>query len=569
VFWTDVSDQPSAPSWEGSDVVAAALAGLGCRYLALNPGASLRGLHDSLVNPLGPAPDLLLCLHEEIAVAVAHGYAKAARRPMAVGVHDTVGLLHASMAIFNAWVDRAPMLVLAGTGPLDASQRRPWIDWIHTVADQTAAVRDWTVWTDQPIGDAALVESIRDGWSACQRSPAGPAVLGLDVLLQEQPVADPDPALAGLDSAVAGRPAPDPAVVEHAAAALAAAERPAIVTDRPLDAAGAEFVVELAERTGAALVEFGSGISFPVGHPHDCSDRAGDVLARADVVVFVEARDTAWRPPGAQTAGRPTAIVIGLGTAKGRGWMRTESSGSGRIELVADATLALSALVDAVGSTRRGLTPAFAELSGVDAVPADLSGDAPFHPGQVGRELARALDGTPFLVANGWLGGWARRTLGLVPGQVLGRSGGEGLGYGPGAAVGAALAVRDENPGTVVVDLQGDGDLLYTPQALWTAVHHRIPLLVLVEANGSYERDVHHQRNIARARGRPGACVGPGVTLDEPRIDFAALARAQGCEAWEPPADLDALTAVLAKAVSAVTAGAVAVVEVPVREMPR
>ncbi|MGH9135992.1 MAG: thiamine pyrophosphate-binding protein, partial [Acidimicrobiales bacterium] len=557
-------EQPSA-SWECSDVVAAALAGLGCRYLALNPGASLRGLHDSLVNPIGPAPELLLCLHEEIAVAVAHGYAKTAGRPMGVGVHDTVGLLHASMAIFNAWVDRVPILVLVGTGPLDASKRRPWIDWIHTVVDQTAAVRDWTVWTDQPIGEAALVESIRAGWSACQGSPAGPAVLGLDALLQEQACTEPDVALAGLEPDVRGRVAPDPAIVERAAAALAEAQSPVIVTDRPLDADGSALVIELAERTGAAMVELGGGISFPVGHPHDCSDRSGAALARADVVLFVEARDPAWRPPGGAVGELPTAIVVGLGNAKDRSWMRTESTGVGRIELVADATLALAALAGATSPTRPALAPAFADLAGVDTVPADLPGEAPFHPGQVGRELSRALDGTPFLVANGSLGGWARRTLGLAPGQVLGRSGGEGLGYGPGASVGAALAVRDDAPGTVVIDLQGDGDLLYTPQALWTATHHGIPLLVLVEANGTYERDVYHQRNVAAARGRPGARVGPGVIIDAPPIDIAALARAQGCEAWEAPSDLGALAAVLSKAVSAVDGGAVAVVEVPVR----
>ena len=549
--------------------MAAALAGLGCRYVALNPGASLRGLHDTLVNPIGPAPELIMCLHEEIAVAVAHGYAKAAGRPMAVGLHDTVGLLHGSMAIFNAWVDRAPVFVLVGTGPLDASRRRPWIDWIHTVLDQTSAVRDWTVWTDQPISEAAVVESIRSGWSACQGSPGGPAVLGLDVLLQEQAFAEAEDSLTGIEAALCSRVAPDPRVVERAATVLAAADRPAIITDRPLDAAGATLVVELAERTGAALVELGGGISFPVGHPHDCSDRGADVFDRADAILFVEVRDPAWRPPGSSPSRPGTAIVAGLANAKDRSWMRTESSGTHRVDLVADATLALRALVDAVGSRHRPLASGLAELAGVAGTPADLAEDAPFHPGQVGQALSRVLAETPFVVANGWLSGWARRTLGLHPGQVLGRSGGEGLGYGPGASVGAALAIRDESPGTVAVDLQGDGDLLYTPQALWTATHHGIPLLMIVEANGTYERDVFHQRNVARDRNRADARVGPGLTFDDPPIDIAGLARAQGCEAWSAPGDLDALESVLSKAVSVVQQGAVAVVEVPVIGMPR
>lgn len=558
---TDVALTP--PVWEGSDVVAAALARLGCRYLAINPGASLRGLHDSLVNPLGPAPELILGLHEEVAVAIAHGYAKASRRPMAVALHDTVGLLHGSMAIFNAWVDRVPMLVLVGTGPLDATRRRPWIDWIHTVVDQTAAVRDWTVWTDQPIGAAALVGSIGAGWAASQAPPGGPAVLGLDVLLQEEPIDAPEVLLASLGLPSVGRRGPDPEVVERAAAALRAAARPAVVTDRPLDADGAALVVELAEGLGAALVELGGGVSFPVGHAHDCSDRAADVFDRADVVLYVEARDPAWRPPGWGGRTRPTAIVVGTAPAKSRSWMQTESPGAGRIELVADATLTLRALADELGEARRPLAGEFAELVGVIEPPATGASRAPFHPGHVAAELARQLGGEPFVVANGSLSGWARRSLGLVPGQSLGRSGGEGLGYGPGATVGAALAVRDESPGTIVVGLQGDGDLFYTPQALWTATHHGIPLLMVVEANGTYERDVFHQRNVARDRARVGAVVGPGLTFDAPPIDLAGLARAQGCEAWTVGGDRDDLAGVLSRAVSAVLSGAVAVVVVP------
>ena len=130
----------------GSDAVAETLRALGIPYIALNPGASYRGLHDSLVNHLGNEhPQMLLCLHEEAAVAIAHGYAKATDRMMAAAVHSNVGLMHATMAIFNAWCDRAPVLVLGATGPWDASRRRPWIDWIHTFADQGAQVRAYKI----------------------------------------------------------------------------------------------------------------------------------------------------------------------------------------------------------------------------------------------------------------------------------------------------------------------------------------------------------------------------------------------------------------------------------------
>src|SRR6476646_11888836 len=145
----------------GSDVVADALRATDIPYIALNPGASYRGLHDSLVNFLGnERPQMLLCLHEESAVAIAHGYAKASGRMMGVVLHSNVGLMHGSMAIFNAWCDRVPMLILGATGPWDAAKRRPWLDWIHTASDQGALVRDYTKWDNQPGSVAAAYEAL-------------------------------------------------------------------------------------------------------------------------------------------------------------------------------------------------------------------------------------------------------------------------------------------------------------------------------------------------------------------------------------------------------------------------
>src|SRR5262249_3749611 len=145
----------NAPAY-GSDVAAEALRDLNVPYIALNPGASFRGLHDSIVNYLGNSkPQMLLCLHEESAVGIAHGYAKVTDKAMAVAVHSNVGLMHASMAIFNAWCDRLPVVVLGATGPVDAAKRRPWIDWIHTSRDQGALVRHYTKWDDQPASPAA------------------------------------------------------------------------------------------------------------------------------------------------------------------------------------------------------------------------------------------------------------------------------------------------------------------------------------------------------------------------------------------------------------------------------
>src|SRR5438093_4753666 len=184
---------PAEPTF-GSDVVAATLGALGIPYVALNPGSSYRGLHDSLVNFLGnTAPQMLLCLHEEHAVAIAHGYAKVTGRPLAVVVHANVGLMHATMAIFNAWCDRRPVLVLGATGPVDAAKRRPWIDWIHTARDQGALVRPYVKWDDQPTSPAATREALlRAAWHA-QSAPRGPVYVNLDAEMQEAPRDSPLP----------------------------------------------------------------------------------------------------------------------------------------------------------------------------------------------------------------------------------------------------------------------------------------------------------------------------------------------------------------------------------------
>src|SRR6201747_805116 len=222
----------NAPGF-GSDVVAETLRDLDIPYIALNPGASYRGLHDSLVNYLGnAAPQMLLCLHEEAAIAIAHGYAKVTGRAMAAAVHSNVGLMHATMAIFNAWCDRMPVLVLGATGPVDAMKRRPWIDWIHTARDQGALVRNYTKWDDQPASPAAAREAIiRAGWIA-NNVPKGPVYINLDAEVQEMKLPEPlkpvDPARMMPDVAT-GAP---PDALKKAADLLKAAKNVVIMIGR-------------------------------------------------------------------------------------------------------------------------------------------------------------------------------------------------------------------------------------------------------------------------------------------------------------------------------------------------
>ncbi len=166
--------QPQRRPQYGSDVIVDMLHACGITYAACNPGASFRGLHDSIVNYGGNRmPELIECCHEEISVAMAHGYAKASGTLMAALLHNIVGLQHASMALFNAWCDRAPVLALGATGPMDSMQRRPWIDWIHTALVQGTLVRDYVKWDDQPHSLASVPESFLRAYRIAQTDPQG------------------------------------------------------------------------------------------------------------------------------------------------------------------------------------------------------------------------------------------------------------------------------------------------------------------------------------------------------------------------------------------------------------
>ncbi len=254
----------------GSDIAAQMLRRLGVPYVSLNPGASYRGLHDSLVNHLGnERPGILLCLHEDHSVAIAHGYAKATGEPMACVLHSNVGLLHGMMSLFNAWCDRVPMIVLGATGPLDADKRRPWIDWIHTSRDQGAYIRSIIKWDDQPSSPQALVESMCRANIATRTAPTAPVYICLDAGFQEQRL-DKEPEWPEISRFVPPEPSrPGKSAVEKAAALLERAERPVIMFGR--GSRGQELWqsrIRLAERLGACVVtDLKQGAMFPTDHP--------------------------------------------------------------------------------------------------------------------------------------------------------------------------------------------------------------------------------------------------------------------------------------------------------------
>jgi acetolactate synthase I/II/III large subunit len=563
----------------GSDLVVDLLRTVGIEYVALNPGATYRGLHDSLVNYGGNrAPELVLTTHEEIAVAMAHGYAKARGAPMAAVVHDIVGLQHASMAIFNAFCDRAPVLVLGATGPMDATRRRPWIDWIHTALVQGTQVRDYVKLDDQPASVAALPEAFLRAWRVARTEPMGPVYLCLDAGLQEQaldrPIVLPD---AGRFQPAAG-PHADPRALDEAAGRLAEARSPVIVVEslgRRPEATGP--LCRLAELLAAPLVDLAAESqgrpSVPADHPLDMTDARDEAIRDADVVLGLDVSSflTALGETDRTTREvrllneRTHIIAISLDDYAFRSWAHTfQSLAPVDLPIAADAGLVLPALVAAVEERLkrdRGAADRLARANRIGARHAALRAEArdvvtlersarPLAPSVLAAEVWDVIKGEDWALANGTGKGWARRLWDWRPERSYGGSGGAGLGYGLPAALGVALAHRGS--GKVCVNLQADGDLLYVVSALYTAAHHRLPLLTVMFNNRTYGNDEAHQEAVAKARGRPIEQKVVGIRIDDPAPDFARLAQGFGVWAEGPIDTADAVGPALRRALRVV-----------------
>ncbi len=573
-------ERPALPNaveldW-GSDAIALMLRSLRLPFLCVTPGASFRGLHDSVVNALGNRdPQMLLCLHEESAVAIAHGYAKVTGKPLGVILHSNVGLMHGTMGIFNAWCDRMPMLVVGATGPIDATRRRPWVDWIHTARDQAAMIRHYVKWDDLPASIPAAQESLLRAALMTSTPPHGPVYVCLDAGLQESryQAGSPSPDPTRFQSPVA--PTPPAALVKQAAQWLEGATSPAILMGRVSRSPAAwEQRIALAERLGAAvLTDLKTPASFPTDHPLHAAPpglfprpealarlREADLVLSLDWVDLAGTLGHAW--PGSACPAK--VIQVSLDLYVHNGWsMDHQGLPPVDIALMGDPDGTVPLLLDAlsVSAPSRSAAPV-----GLAPSPADTA--YPDAGGEIGMpDLARTLraatrgrDVSLIRLPLGWSGElWPFRH----PLDYLGCDGGGGIGGGPGMAVGAALALQGS--GRLPVAILGDGDYLMGVTALWTAAHYRVPLLVIVANNQSFFNDEVHQERVARLRGRPVANRWIGQRIGDPDIDHAALARGQGLLGIGPVSSLAELGGRLEEAIAAVDGGASVVVDVHVK----
>ena len=590
---TGTAELPSSAAGKpGSDFMVDVIKTLDIKYVPANPAASYRGLHESLINyGKNTMPEYLTCTHEESSVAMCHGYFKVTGKPIMTLVHGVVGLQHASMAIYNAWCDRVPVLVVGGND-LDAAHRAPGVPTFHSAQDINAIVRDFTKWDDTPVSAQHFAQSFVRMYKIATTPPYGPVMMALDGVLQNEPVRDFGEPLYIPKFFPSAPPQGDAAAVKEAARLLANAERPVIVVDRAARTPdGLNLLVEFAELLQAPVVDQGNRMNFPNTH---YLNRPANVIEQADVIIGMELSDYWGAVNGFLDNGndgfgqnlskiKPNTKLISISSvdlltkSNYQDFQRFQSID---VSMPGDAEATLPALIEALKSAvsgdrkdamaKRGDTIRQAHAKGLDAIKqaAAIAWDAtPISTARLLTELyAQIKDLDWSLVStSGNTSNWANRLWPIEKHyQWLGWSGGYGVGYGAPASIGAALGNRDL--GRFSVSIQSDGDLMYAPGVLWTAARHKIPLLAVMHNNRGYHQEVMHVQRLSNFRNRVaniGNDLAPiGTSIMNPDIAYHKLAESLGWWAKGPITDPADLGPAIKEAVAVVRSGQPALVNV-------
>jgi len=567
----------------GSDFMVDVIKSLNLEYVAANPGSSFRSLHESVVNYGGnKAPELITCLHEESSVAIAHGYAKASGKPMAVMAHGSVGFQHAAMAVYNAWCDRVPLIMFGGNG-IDADKRRPGTEWSHSVQDPALLLRDYLKWDDAPGSLQHFAESTVRAYRVATTGQMGPVVIMADIDLQEDAIHGNTPTIPKLRPTLPLQG--DTGALQEAAKLLLNAKNPVILADRATrNQEGVKALVKLAESLQAPVVDLGGRMNFPNTHHLCLSDQKRALVRDADVILMLEVFD-----PWGQVNGlsdpfktvRPEAkpdvkiITIGMNDVSIRSnYQDFQRFLSVEMAIPGEAQASMPILTDYILKNASAAQKASFEarkepmkkrwdkqLQDAKAGAALGWDSTPISTARLAMETFEVIKNEPWCLAVSDRIAWARK---LWPTseyhQMLGGSGGQGVGYGLPASVGAALA--NKTLGRMTVTFQPDGDLLYAPGALWTAAHHKIPLLMVMHNNGGYYQEVMHLQRMASLHNRRTDQAWIGNSLRNPDIDYAKIAQGMGVWAEGPIKDPAQLKGALQRALAEVKQGRPALLDV-------
>ena len=573
----------------GGDFMVDILKSLDFEYIASNPGSSFRGIHESIINyGSNSKPEFITCCHEESSVAMAQGYFKAEGKPMAVLCHGTVGLQHASMAIYNAYCDRVPVYMLAGN-TLDATMRRPGVEWAHSVQDAAAMVRDFTKWDDYPVSLPHFAESAVRAYKIAMTPPMSPVLVVIDGGLQEDPI--PAEIAARLRVPKLTKTTPpqgDSGAVAEAARLLVNAQNPVIVADRAARTPAAiAKLIELAESIQAPVVDQHGRMNFPTKHPLNQTASGGQLIANADVILGLELTDfwgtvSAFRDAlhrSSRSRIKPGTRLISITSVdlnSKSNFQDFQRYPEVDVAMAADAEATLPALTEACRKLvtddrrrafdERGKRMAEAHARGLAAArtEATYAWDAtPISTARLTAEIWAQIKNEDWSLVSesGNSSGWSFRLWDFTKHyQHLGDAGGAGVGYGLPAAVGGALA--NKKYGRLSVNIQGDGDFLYAPGVLWTAAHHQIPLLTVMHNNRSYHQEVMHLQRMGNRHNRGVDRAHIGTTIDNPNVDFAKIAQGMGVFAEAPITNPNELGPAIRRALAVVKKGEPALVDV-------
>jgi len=566
----------------GSDFMVDVIKTLGFEYMSLNPGSSFRSLHESLVNYGGnKAPQLITCMHEEAAVAMAHGYSKAAGKPMAAICHGTVGLQHATMAIYNAWVDRVPIVIFAGNG-LDITKRRPGTEWNHSVQDPALIARDFLKWDDYPMSLQHFAESTVRAYKIATTPPMEPVLVTADIDLQEEPVGAGRLEIPKLAHSVPAQG--DRGALAEAAKWLVEAKNPVIIADRcARTPEGVKRLVELAQALQAPVVDLGGRMNFPNNHPLCQSGKRG-LMREADVVLLLEVVNAFGQ---FNSVADPSKKLTRFANKDARvidismqdvflhsNYQDFQRYWPADLAINGDAEASLPALTEEVrrlvtDDRKRAFAARGEKLEEAHAkarhkaleVAAVGWDESPISTARMSMELWAVIKDEPWSLAVSDRLQTPRQLWKITEHhQALGGAGAQGVGFcGPGS-LGVALANKAK--GRLTVTFQPDGDLLYSPGVLWTAAHHRIPILYVMFNNRAYHHETMHVQRMAGVHNRDVGRSWIGTTINDPPVDFAKLAQAYGVWGEGPITDPAQLAGTFRRAVDVVKSGLPALVDV-------
>jgi acetolactate synthase-1/2/3 large subunit len=578
-------DKPSF----GSDFMIDVMKSLDLDYVFSNPGSSFLGLHESIVTYGGnEKPEFITCMHEESAAAMANGYYKAALKPAAIMCHGTVGLQHAAMNLYNAWCDRVPLVTILGNNA-DANGRLGATTWRHSAQDPAAMVRDFTKWDDQPMSLQAFADSFVRGWKFANTPPMEPIAIVADADLQTMEVED-RASLTIPRYTPSEPPQGERGALKETAKLLVDAETPLIIADRAARTPeGLRLLVELAELLNAPVVDLASRQNMPNNHYLNQTRQSGRLIPRADVILGLEVTDF-WGQVNSINRGNMTAqprtkegvklITISVNDL----YMKSNYQDFQRyapvdISISGDAQASLPALIEevkeAIGRSRRRELADRADGFRKDhaasyeesrLLAARGWNSSPVSTGRMCMELYEKIKDEDWaLVSVGaserFVSSWPHRLWNFDEHyRYLGIGAGGGVGYGLPAAVGAGLA--NKKLGRFSVNIQCDGDFMYANGALWTAAHHRIPLLTVMHNNRAYAQETMLVQGTANNRKRGVDKSHIGTVIQDPNIDYAKLAEGMGVWSAGPIEDPDELGPALAEAVQVVKSGYPALVDV-------